>query len=563
MRMNLPVTDEEYVLPDGDVIITRTDLDSRITYANQAFLTSSEFTLQECIGEPQNIVRHPDMPREAFADLWKTIRRGKPWTGMVKNRRKNGGYYWVRANITPIVEHGRPVGYMSVRVRPRSEEIRAAEALYEAMRTGLAKHLKLVGGEVVDTRFVARVIAMLRPSLAVGTVGILGTIAASFALTLFASLSSNELAMRTLVTAAAALGLLLSVLNARYILRKVAGPIKQAEAIAMQVVSGNVDCSFQDSTDRDVRTMIRALNQMNAKLVGVLKDTRLSIDAVLQGTEHIEGANAALCERTQSHASSLEQTAASMEEMTASVKENAGSARQASDMTVRASEVTRKGRDVVQEVIVTMNDIALASRKMGDILGIIEGIAFQTNLLALNAAVEAARAGDSGRGFAVVAQEVRALAQRSSVAAREIKELIADSLAKVENGTHLASQAGETMKDVVASSLRVADLVSEIMAANSEQSTGIEQINQAVSQMDRMTQEDAVLADQLSEVARALRFQSQRALDAISAFNLATDAAPGSNASLVESSAVARGRIDAHELRRDALTFLGAAKQSA
>src|SRR5690606_8561120 len=416
-----------------------------------------EVTLQECIGEPQNIVRHPDMPREAFADLWKTIRRGKPWTGMVKNRRKNGGYYWVRANITPIVEHGRPVGYMSVRVRPRSEEIRAAEALYEAMRTGRAKHLKLVEGEVVDTRFVARVIAMLRPSLAVGTVGILGTIAASFALTLFASLSSNELAMRTLVTAAAALGLLLSVLNARYILRKVAGPIKQAEAIAMQVVSGNVDCSFQDSTDRDVRTMIRALNQMNAKLVGVLKDTRLSIDAVLQGTEHIEGANAALCERTQSHASSLEQTAASMEEMTASVKENAGSARQASDMTVRASEVTRKGRDVVQEVIVTMNDIALASRKMGDILGIIEGIAFQTNLLALNAAVEAARAGDSGRGFAVVAQEVRALAQRSSVAAREIKELIADSLAKVENGTHLASQAGETMKDVVASSLRVAD----------------------------------------------------------------------------------------------------------
>ncbi len=560
MRINQPVTDEEYVLPDGEVIITRTDLDSRITYANQAFLSSSGFSLQECIGEPQNIVRHPDMPREAFADLWKTIRGGKPWTGIVKNRRKNGGYYWVRANVTPIVENGRTVGYMSVRVKPTAEEIDAAQALYEAMRAGRAKHLRLVEGEVVDTRFVARIITMLQPSLTARTIGVLGAIAASFVVVLVASRSSNRFAVEAIVPGAAMFGLLLSLLNARYVVRKVAAPIKKAAEIATQIVSGNVECAFQDSTDRDVRTMMRALNQMNAKLVGVLKDTRLSIDAVIQGTDYIERANAALCARTQSHASSLEETAASMEEMTASVKENADSARKASDMTERASEVTRKGRDVVQQVVVTMNDIALASRKMGDILGIIEGIAFQTNLLALNAAVEAARAGDLGRGFAVVAQEVRALAQRSSTAAREIKELIVDSLAKVESGTELASHAGETMKEVVASALRVTDLVSEIMAANSEQSSGIEQINQAVAEMDRMTQEDSVLADQLNEVARTLRFQSQRALDAISAFNLQTRAA---EASVGEDGTVASRRIVPHEIRGDALAFLAAAKQSA
>jgi aerotaxis receptor len=560
MRNNQPITNEEYVLPDGEVIITRTDLDSRITYANEAFLTSSGFSLEECLGEPQNIVRHPDMPREAFADLWRTIKSGKPWTGIVKNRRKNGGYYWVRANVTPIVERGHTVGYMSVRVKPTSEEIRQAEALYEAMRNGTAPHLKLIEGEVVDTRFIARLARLLRPSLTVGTLGVLGTIAALFALTLMASLSSNNTAATTLVRAFAALGLALSVLNARYIVRKVAEPIKRAEAIAMQIVSGNVDCSFQDSTDRDVRTMMRALNQMNAKLVGVLKDARLSIDTMMRSTEHIERANAALCERTQCHASSLEETAASMEEMTASVKENADSARTASEMTVRASEVVRQGRDVVQQVLVTMHDIALASKRMGDILGLIEDIAFQTNLLALNAAVEAARAGDLGRGFAVVAQEVRALAQRSSNAAREIKELIADSLTKVESGTKLASHAGETMENVVASAMRVTDLVSEIMTASSEQSTGIEQINQAVAQMDRMTQEDSSLADQLSEVARTLRFQSKRALEAISAFNLRVGE---TSASVVEPRIVASDRIGAHELRRDALAFRGAAKQCA
>lgn len=555
MRNNQPVTDEEYVLPDGEVIITRTDLDSRITYANQAFLTSSEFSLEECIGEPQNIVRHPDMPREAFADLWKTIKNGKPWTGIVKNRRKNGGYYWVRANVTPIVEQGRAVGYMSVRVKPTPAEIATAKALYQAMREGRAKHLRLIEGQVVDTRLLARIAALFRPSLIVGTLGVQGSIAAMFFATLFCAFSSSTFAIATLTPIAALVGLALSLLNARYVVRKVAAPIKQAEAIAMKIVSGNVDCSFQDSTDRDVRTLMRALNQMNAKLVGVMKDTRLSIDAVGQGAERIERANAALCERTQYHSTSLEQTASSMEELTALVQETAERARTANETTVHCSEVTQKGRDVVHHVIVTMNDIALASKKVGDILGIIEGIAFQTNLLALNAAVEAARAGDLGRGFAVVAQEVRALAQRSSTAAREIKELIADSLTKVEAGTHLASQAGNTMDEVVAAALRVTDLVSKIMTANSEQSAGIVQINEAVTRMERMQQDDAALTEQLNEIARTLRFQSQRALEAISAFNLQV----GGETSLIENGVLTRSHLDVPEGRHNPVAFLGAA----
>jgi aerotaxis receptor len=520
MRDNGPVTDEEYVLPDGEVIITRTDLSSRITYANQAFLTSSQFSLEECLGRPQNIVRHPDMPREAFADLWRTIKSGKPWTGIVKNRSKHGGYYWVRANVTPIMVNGRTIGYMSVRVKPTPEEIRAASALYETMRMGRAKHLRLVEGEVIDTRLFARLASLLRPSLAAGTFGVLGSIAACFAFILIAALSASTSA---LIPAAAAVGLMLSLLNAHYVVRKVAAPIKQAEAIAMKIVSGNVDCAFADSTDRDVRTLMRALNQMNAKLVGVMKDTRLTIDAVRNGTADIEHANAMLCERAQHHSATLEQTAASLEELTMLVKENADRARTASTMSVHASEVTKKGRDVVQDVVVTMNDIAIASRRMREILGIIEGIAFQTNLLALNASVEAARAGELGRGFAIVAQEVGALAQRSAGAAKEIKVLIADSLEKVEAGAHLASDAGETMEEVVASVMRVTTLVGEIMKANSAHSAGIDQINQAMSQMERMQHEDNVLATELSEIARTLRFQARRALEAISAFNLRAD----------------------------------------
>jgi len=518
MRLNEPVTNDEYVLPDGEVIITRTDVHGRITYANQAFLTSSEFPLHECMGQPQNLVRHPDIPQAAFADLWRTIRGGKAWTGILKNRRKNGGFYWVRANVTPMFEGERTVGYMSVRVKPTAQEIAAADTLYRDMRQGRMPHIRFREGEIVDVRWMGRIKSALHLPLVGGTWLVLGIIMALFATML--GLHVAQVPVHSpIMWGAALLGILTAIFNAVYVTRGLAAPMRMASDVAVRIIGGEINREFPDSGDLDTRRLMRLLNQMNAKLLGVVKDTRIGVDEVSSGVKHIVEANEELSGRTNAHAAGLEETASSMEEMTAAVKQNADNAAQANQLTVRASEVTQRGQEVVREVVQTMSSIAATSRKIADILGLIDSIAFQTNLLALNAAVEAARAGDQGRGFAVVAQEVRALALRSATSAGEIRELINESLVRVENGTDLVAEAGATMDEVVSSVKHVADIMGEIMSSSREQSAGIEQINQAVADMDQITQEDAAMAQRVIGIAGTLRQQSNRVLEAINAFS--------------------------------------------
>ncbi|MDY0067313.1 MAG: methyl-accepting chemotaxis protein [Steroidobacteraceae bacterium] len=519
MRVNEPVTNDEYVLPEGEVIITRTDVHGRITYANQAFVTASEFTLEECVGQPQNIVRHPDMPRAAFADLWRTIRRGQAWSGMVKNRRKSGGFYWVRANVTPMMEGGRTIGYMSVRVKPTAQEIAAADALYRAMREGRAGHIRLVEGEIRDTSWSGRIAAWLRPPLIGGTWLVLGSIMALFATIMILELAGAASPQSPAIWGACLLGMLVAGLNAVYVSRRVATPMRVAAETAVRIIGGEVNCEFPESSDQDTRRLVRLLNQMNSKLLGVLKDTRVGVDAVQAEVVEILSANEDLARRANAHAAGLEEMAASMEEMTASVQQNAESAKQANTLTQRASSITQRGQTVVHDLVQTMSGIDAASREIADIVTMVDSIAFQTNLLALNAAVEAARAGEQGRGFAVVAQEVRALALRSSTSAKEIRQLVDQSLQRVERGSHLAEEAGAAMQEVVMSVEHVTQFVNEIMASSREQSIGIEQINQAVADMDRMTQEDAAMAQRVIGVVAQLREQSTRVLAAISAFN--------------------------------------------
>lgn len=520
MRINGPITNEEYVLPEGEVIITRTDVGGRITYANQAFLRSSGFSLEECMGQPQNIVRHPDVPREAFADLWRTIKSGLPWTGMVKNRRKNGGFYWVRANVTPIVEHGKIVGYMSVRVRPTAEEIRFAEDLYRKMRQGEAKHVRIVQGEAVDSRWLPRVLHALNDSSIARTALVFGTLLSASCAQMLIALWLDVSAIRTYGLGLAGVGAALSLAGWIYYVTRIIRPIRHAREVAIRILSGDMRSSFASARERDVDRFMRVLNQMNAKLIGVLRDTRLGIERALHGAQRIEQANVDLSRRTQANAASLEEVAASMEELASAVQQNSANAQQANVLSGEAFQVTERGREVVQQVVTRMSNIADSSRKMSDIVALMEGITFQTNLLALNAAVEAARAGESGRGFAVVAQEVRALAQRSANAAREIKTLIEDSLEKVEDGVKLVNCAGDTMESVVKSVRLVTSLVTDIMAANQEQSSGIEQVSRAVSDMDATTQRDSALTEQLVDVAKELRFQAGRMLEAISAFEV-------------------------------------------
>ncbi len=271
-------------------------------------------------------------------------------------------------------------------------------------------------------------------------------------------------------------------------------------------------------------SVLASLGDMQANLARVVGQVRAASDSIATGSAQIATGNADLSQRTEEQASNLQQTAASMEQLNSTVKNNSDTARQATQMATSASAVARKGGEVVSQVVTTMDDISASSRRIADIIGVIDGIAFQTNILALNAAVEAARAGEQGRGFAVVASEVRSLAQRSAEAAREIKALIGDSVAKVETGAHLVADAGTTMTDVVSQVQRVADLIGEISSSALEQTSGIGQVNDAVTQLDQVTQQNAALVEESAAAAESLKQQANRLAEMVQVFKLA----PGS-----------------------------------
>jgi len=280
------------------------------------------------------------------------------------------------------------------------------------------------------------------------------------------------------------------------------------------------------------------VNATVANLKQLVVQIKESVDAINTASKEIASGNQDLSQRTEEQASSLEETASSMEELTSTVKQNAENAKQANQLAVSSSDVALKGGTVVRASVQTMADISESSKKIADIIGVIDGIAFQTNILALNAAVEAARAGEQGRGFAVVAGEVRNLAQRSANAAKEIKELITDSVAKIENGTSQVNEAGQTMEEIVTSIKRVTDIMAEISAASVEQSSGIEQVNQAVTQMDEVTQQNAALVEEAAAAAESLQEQAESLAQAVGVFKLDTGGGL----------AVAKPRADVHKV---------------
>ncbi len=305
-----------------------------------------------------------------------------------------------------------------------------------------------------------------------------------------------------------------------FLTRSIVGPVHEALRVADTVASGDLTSHIESTANDETGLLLHALRKMNENLVKIVTEVRTGTNTIATASSQIAVGNLDLSSRTEQQASSLEETASSMEELTSTVKQNADNARQANQLALAASDIATKGGFVITQVVDTMGAINDSAKKIVDIISVVDGIAFQTNILALNAAVEAARAGEQGRGFAVVATEVRSLAQRSAAAAKEIKELIGNSVEKVDAGSKLAARAGSTMDEIVTSVKRVTDMMAEITAASQEQSVGIEQVNKAISQMDQVTQQNAALVEEAAAAAESLQDQSAQLAQAVSVFQL-------------------------------------------
>lgn len=512
MRKNLPITPNEYVIKDSRPIVSMTDLKGRITYVNPYFIEISGFSEEELLGSPHNLVRHPDMPPAAFADLWATLKAGLQWSGMVKNRRKNGDFYWVLANVSPVFENGAVVGYMSVRTAPTRKQATQADALYRGLAAGTAS-ARISQGEIVPLG-VRSVLARVR-ALSVGAK--LGGGLCALGL-LFVGLAAGR--MRTGELAGAALGVALCMALAAWVRAAIVVPLRQALHAARVLAGGDLTAQVQVRGSGEIVQLLRTMRQMSSNLVAAVGDVHANVVGMRRATSEIAAGNADLAERTESQAARLEETAASVEKLAAAVASNAEHAREANLLAASATGVAEEGSGAVSRVVETMKDIDESSRRIADITALIDGLAFQTNLLALNAAVEAARAGEQGRGFAVVATEVRTLAQRSAAAAKDIRTLVDDSLARVRNGAEQAGQAGKTMQDILERTRQVAGIVDEIAHANVQQSADIDMVNRAVHELDLITHQNAAMVEQAALAAKALERDAASTVQAVGLFKL-------------------------------------------
>lgn len=730
---------KEYVLTSTDLLVSQTDLNGNIVFVNEDFVRISGYSREELISQPHNIVRHPDMPKAAFADLWHTLKAGETWTGIIKNQCKDGSFYWVSANVSPFYENSQIVGYISVRTSPSPVLIKVTEAAYAIFNSNRHSKIKLDAGNVIKNTLISKLNLLKRASI---KTLFLSNSLLSVAMFLFIAFTSTPESWS--LQSAIALGIFANVVAIRLIIVKIINPLNQASNYLIRMSQGdykdeiriknhseisrlltkiktlqiqlnfrehelkvannenlrfkiafdnmsaavmvanenrtiiyanntvlkllqnaeksikqelpefavktmlgkNIDIFhknpahqrqlleqltstvqtttvlggkylticvdpiissdgqrlgfvtvWQDKTDEvaaeiqienvlrlakegdfsgrinthklkgfylqasdwinvlmttteqavnDILALSEALGEGNLtaslhheyigsfgsmkiglnatieNLNRLINEIKVTSDMIASASKEISTGNHDLSQRTEAQAASVEQTAASMEQLAATVQANTDNAKRANALAVDASNTALKGVEVFDNVVSTMTSINESSHRIIDIVTVIDDIAFQTNILALNAAVEAARAGEQGKGFAVVAVEVRNLAQRAANAASEVKQLISESAERVGSGSKQVTQAGKTMEDIVEAIKEVTTLVSGIATASIEQNTGIEQVHEAMVQMDSVTQQNAALVEEVAAAAESLSQQTTSLAREISHFR--TDA---------------------------------------
>jgi aerotaxis receptor len=516
MRNNQPCSGQEYPLQAQETLVSLTDVQGRIVYCNQAFIVASGFTSEELLGQPHNLVRHPDMPAEAFRDLWATVQRGVPWRGLVKNRRKDGDHYWVQASVTPVRSGDVTTGYLSVRTVPSRQQVQAAEALYVGMRNAQAQGrlaARLDAGQLAPAHRVGRLGRALRQQLTrwhlAGAGGLAsavatGAVAANAPLGVWLPLA--------FVLAAAAWGGAWWQSERR---------LHQVARDALTLASGNLSHPVSTDAQDALGLLQRALAQLGVNLRATIADVRAQVDQVRTTTDDIAASNRQLAQRNEEQAASLRQTSAAMAAMADTVQATAEQAHQGTGLARDMDGVAARSQQAVQDTVTAMDGINRSSLRIGDVLQVIEAVALRTNLLALNAAVEAARAGDAGRGFAVVAAEVRGLSQRTSESAREVRQLIAESAERVSDGVHHTDHARQSMAAVLAQVDQVEAMMGTIHQAARAQMGGIDEIGLAVRQLDSLAQENSHMVDAVNQASQGLHAQVERVGQAMQLFRLA------------------------------------------